>query len=285
MIKTTHNYRACRLWYRQPAGSFLEALPIGNGRIGAMVYGGVFHNTKYNDHVGLNVDTLWWRSECDRHNPDALDGFREGRRLLMQGSVKEADHLLKMTMTSCPKEQPPFLPLGQMQFVFEDHYHNRALADYERDLDLASGVASVSYSLGGVRYRREFFVSAPGGVLAARFTADRPGALSFYTDLVRRPFSGPSRSVDGATIELSGSAGPAGVRYAARACIAVEGGACGTRGDFLWAHAADAVTILLAAHTDYYGQDPAALCARDLEQAGAHAYDSLRAAHTAEHAA
>jgi len=84
---------ALRLWYTAPARAWTEALPVGNGRLGAMVYGGVFHNTKLNDRIQLNIDTLWWRCEAaDRHNPDALDGFREVRRLLLAGRIKDAEH-------------------------------------------------------------------------------------------------------------------------------------------------------------------------------------------------
>ena len=96
-----------RIWSAEPAKKWTEAYPIGNGRLGGMVFGGVFHNTKQNDRIQLNVDTLWWRSESDRHNPDALEGFREVRKLLLAGEIKRAEHLMKMTMTSCPKEQPP----------------------------------------------------------------------------------------------------------------------------------------------------------------------------------
>ena len=114
--------------YAAPAARWTEALPLGNGRLGAMVYGGVLHNTKLSDRIALNVDTLWWRGEVEhRHNPDALEGFREVRRLLLAGRVKEAEHLAKRTMTSCPKEQPPYVPLvfHQAQSVpelgFADH--------------------------------------------------------------------------------------------------------------------------------------------------------------------
>ncbi|MCE9553167.1 MAG: glycoside hydrolase family 95 protein [Planctomycetes bacterium] len=273
-----------RLWYTRPAGSFTEALPIGNGRLGGMVYGGVVHNTKFNDRIGLNIDTLWWRSECDRHNPDALQGFREGRRLLMAGRVKEAEHLVKMTMTSCPKEQPPYLPLGQLNFVFENHYYNSQLSEYTRELNLTTGIAQVSYVLDKVRYRREIFASTPAGLIVARYTADTPGALSFYADLVRRPFSGPSSRTDGRTIQLTGAAGPAGVRYASQARIFAEGGACGTCGDFIYAKQADAVTILLAGHTDYYGDDPTLRCAQDLDAVESQSYEVLRNAHIEDHA-
>ncbi len=274
---------ALRLWYTAPARAWTEALPVGNGRLGAMVYGGVFHNTKLNDRIQLNIDTLWWRCEAaDRHNPDALDGFREVRRLLIEGRIKDAEHLMRMTMTSCPKEQPPYVPLGHLNIVFENHYQGE-LEDYVRELDLATGIARVAYALAGVRYEREVFASAPDGVIVARFTADTRGALSFYADLVRRPYSGPSSRVGADTIQLEGSAGPVGVRYAAQARIACRGGQCGTRGDFVYAKGADEVTLLIAGHTDYHGDDPRELCRRDLEAASEKTFEQLRADHAADH--
>jgi alpha-L-fucosidase 2 len=272
------------LWYASPAARWTDALPLGNGRLGAMVYGGVLHNTKLSDRIALNVDTLWWRGEVEhRHNPDALEGFREVRRLLLAGRVKEAEHLAKRTMTSCPKEQPPYVPLGHLNLVLDGHYRGE-VADYRRELDLATGVARVSYRLNGVGYRRELFVSAPAGVLAARFTTDSPGALSLYADLVRRPYSGPSSRIGPWTIQLEGSAGPAGVRYAAQARVSTVGGECGTQGDFVYAHGADEVTILVAGHTDYAGEDPRELCARDLGRAEGRGFSDLRAEHVADFA-
>jgi len=275
---------AVRIWHAAPAGKWTEAYPVGNGRLGAMVFGGVFHNTKLNDRIPLNVDTLWWRPDpTDRHNPDALEGFREVRRMLLAGQVKPAEHLMKMTMTSCPKEQPPYLPLCHLNIVFENHYRGGELRDYVRELDLAAGVARVSYELNGIRYGREVFASFPDGVVAVRFTTDTPGSLSLYADLVRRPYSGPSGKVDGETIQLAGSAGPRGVRYAAQTRISCRSGECGTRGDFVYANHADEVLLLIAGHTDYYGDEPRQLCRRDLDRAAAKPYDQLRRNHVADH--
>ena len=272
-----------RIWATTPAAKWTEAFPVGNGRLGAMVYGGVFHNTKLNDRIQLNIDTLWCRSEAgDRHNPDALEGFRQVRRLLLEGRIKDAEHLMKMTMTSCPKEQPPYVPLGHLHFVFENHYQGD-LSDYVRELDLETAVARVAYVLNGVRYERKVFASAPDGVIVVRFTADTPGSLSFYADLVRRPYSGPSSRVSGDTIQLEGSAGPVGVRYAAQARISCRGGECGTRGDFVYAKRADEVTLLIAGNTDYYGGDPRERCRRDLEAASRKSYERLLADHVEDH--
>jgi len=273
-----------RIWHTTPARKFNEAYPIGNGRLGAMVFGGVHHNTKNNDRLSLNVDSLWWRCETDdRHNPAALEGFREARKLLLEGNPKEAQRLVRMTMTSCPKEQPPYVPLAQLLMVFEDHYRNVEFEDYVRELDLETAIARVSYTLKGIRYHREYFASAVDGVIVAHFTAETPGAMSFYADLVRRPYSGPSSQIDNSTIQIAGSAGPVGVRYASRTKITATGGQSGTKGDFVFARGADEVTLLIAGNTDYDGQDPGELCNCDLQAASEKNYEQLRADHVADY--
>jgi len=284
MIDKTPQTPPLRIWHRSPSRKFTEAYPIGNGRLGAMVYGCVHHNTKNNDRLSLNVDSLWWRCETDdRHNPAAREGFGEIRRLLLEGKPLEAQRIARMTMTSCPKEQPPFVPLAQLLMVFEDHYRSTEIEDYLRELDLETGVARVCYAFKGVRYTREYFASHPDGVVVMHLTADRPGAISFYADLVRRPYSGPSSQVDGSTIQIAGSAGPAGVRYAGRAKVRAVGGQCGTRGDFVFARGADEATVLIAGNTDYSGDDPGGLCEADLAGASAKSYEQLRADHVADH--
>ena len=272
-----------RIWHKEPAKGFTEAYPIGNGRLGAMVYGGVYHNTKNNDRLSLNVDSLWWKCETDdRTNPAGLEGFREARKLLLEGNILEAQRLVRMTMTSCPKEQPPFVPLAQLLMVFEDHYRPTEIVDYIRELDLETGVARVCYTFKGVRYTREYFASTPDGVVVAHFTADKPGSVSFYGDLVRRPYSGPSSQVDGSTIRIAGSAGPAGVRYAGQVKISALGGESGTKGDFVFARGADEATLLIAGNTDYDGADPAELCEAELAAAAGKPYDKLLADHVAD---
>jgi len=276
--------RGLRIWHTAPARKFNEAYPIGNGRLGAMVFGGVYHNTKNNDRLLLNVDSLWWRCETgDRHNPAALEGFREARKLLLEGNPAEAQRVVRMTMTSCPKEQPPYVPLAQLLMVFEDHYRGVELENYVRELDLETAIASVSYTFKGVRYRREYFASAVDGVVVAHFTAETPGAMSFYADLVRRPYSGPSSRIDDSTIQIEGSAGPAGVRYAGRTKILASGGQFGTKGDFVFARGADEVTLLIAGNTDYDGHDPRELCEADLTAASRKTYKQLREDHITDY--
>ena len=284
MTSDLPSQRGLRIWHTEPAKKFTEAYPIGNGRLGAMVYGGVYHNTKNNDRLSLNVDSLWWRCETDdRHNPAALEGFREARRLLLEGKPKEAQRVVRMTMTSCPKEQPPYVPLAQLLMVFEDHYRGVELEDYVRELDLDTAVARVSYTYKGIRYFREYFASAADNVVVARFTADRPGAVSFYADLVRRPFSGPSSRIDGRTIQIFGAAGPAGVRYAGQTRILASGGLSGTKGDFVFARGADEAMLLIAGNTDYDGRDPRECCQADLAAASRKTYEQLRGDHVADY--
>src|SRR4051812_40698508 len=141
-----------RLWYRQPAKDWNEALPIGNGRLAAMVFGGVT-----NERIQLNEDTVWAGEKRDRVNPDGLKNLPEIRRLLMSGKPKEAEALADRAMIAIPRRLPMYQPLGDLLVEFEGHEN---ASDYVRELDLDTGIVRVSYRLGEVKFTREVFASA-----------------------------------------------------------------------------------------------------------------------------
>src|SRR5690242_9597604 len=138
------------LWYRQPAEQWVEALPIGNGRLGAMIFGGVAE-----ERLQLNDDTLWSGGPRDWNNPEAKDALPEIRRLLFAGDYAAANEL-------CRKLQGPFtesyMPLGDLRLSFAEAGQPE---DYRRDLDLDTALASVQYTSGGAAFTREIFASAP----------------------------------------------------------------------------------------------------------------------------
>ncbi len=156
------------LWYRQPAQQWVEALPIGNGRMGAMVFSGVPL-----ERLQLNEDTLWSGGPREWDNPQARAVLPEARRLLAAGDYGGADAL-------CRQMQGPYTqsyqPLGDLRIRFDAE---GTPAAYERALDLRTAVASTRYRLGGVEYTREAFISAPDQVLVVRLVADQPGQLHF----------------------------------------------------------------------------------------------------------
>jgi alpha-L-fucosidase 2 len=270
------------LWYRQPAAKWTEALPIGNGRLGAMVFGAVSE-----EHLQLNEDTVWAGEKRDRNNPKGGAALAEVRRLLFAGQPTEAEALADRDMIAIPRRMPPYQPLGDLRLRFGD----QQATDYTRELDLDTATVRVSYRAGGSVYTREIFSSAPAQVIVIRFTCSRPHRISFRAELSREQDAvtkadGPDRIVmDGKAIARDpahDAEGLAGVRFHAVLTAVAEGGRVLTEGNELLVDHADSVTLLLAAGTDFRGKSPEQIC--DAQLAAAHKpYQQLLAEHVADY--
>ncbi|WP_199616362.1 glycoside hydrolase family 95 protein [Paenibacillus alkalitolerans] len=267
-----------KLWYRQPAAGWTEALPIGNGRLGGMVFGKVKEEL-----VSLNEDTVWYGGPQERNNPDAAEHMVEIRRLLFEGQVSEAQYLAKMALTSIPKYFGPYQPLGDLHFTFAGH--DGDVRDYRRELDLDTGVVTVSYTMDGVPHKRELFCSEPDQVMAIRLTCDRPKSITVNAHLMRRPFDGGSAAIggSGSRIAMSGVCGPDGVKYCVMLEAVAEDGGVKTVGDFVSVEQATSVTFILAAGTTFRYGNPREACERIAAQAGAKTYERLKQAHIADY--
>ena len=253
-------------------------MPLGNGRLGAMVFGG-----PNKERLQLNEDSLWYGGPIKGDNKDAAFRLPEIRKLLAYGEQEEAEHLARMALMSSPKYMSPYQPLGDLFLWMQGH--GTEVSDYVRDLDLNRAVAGVHYECGGVSYAREYIVSHVDQVLAVRLTANAPGSLTIGIQLMRRPFDGGTDAFAEDTIVMSGVNGEGGVRYAAAVKAVAEGGVVRAIGDFLSVERADALTILLASQTSFREEDPEAACIRQLEAAAGIGYDALLARHAADFAA
>ncbi len=184
------------LWYNEPAKAWVEALPVGNGRLGAMIFGGVTQ-----ERLQLNEDTLWAGGPYDPVNPDAKQALPEARRLIFEGKFKEADRLIGQRIMARPLQQMPYETLGNLLITFPD---TPVAENYRRDLNLATAVATVSYRGGGIRFTREIFSSAADQVIVLRLTADRKHSISFAitTD---SPQKASISQVRGMTLLLEGT--------------------------------------------------------------------------------
>ena len=271
---------ALRLWYRQAAQQWVQALPIGNGRLAAMVFGDV-----RKEHIQLNEDTIWSGDKHDRSNPEAAKAVPEIRRLLTEGHPAQAQAMADKTLISIPKALPVYQTMGDLWLDFgkvPDASH------YRRELDLDTGIASVQYVAGGVRYTREVFASAPCHCIVVRLTADRPGSVSFHGTMTR-PADATTESASGKLI-MTGQALPknapgevnSGVRFRSELRATVAGGQMENAGDRLDVTKADSATLAIVAATDFREKDLAAACARDLI-GSSRAYDVLRKEHVADH--
>src|ERR1041384_574908 len=139
------------LWYDKPAAEWTDALPVGNGRLGAMIFGG-----PANEQLQLNEDTLYAGSPYDPNNPEALNALPEARRLIFEAKYKEAHDLVGAKMMANPIKQMPYEPVGDLKLTFEGHDN---FTDYRRQLDLNTAIATVSYKVGPTTFTREVFVS------------------------------------------------------------------------------------------------------------------------------
>ncbi|PDO09248.1 MAG: alpha-L-fucosidase [Candidatus Reconcilbacillus cellulovorans] len=268
------------LRYRRPASDWNEALPVGNGRLGAMVFGRVRQ-----ERLQLNEDSVWYGGPRDRNNPDAKRYLPEIRELIFAGRLKEAERLAVMALSGLPETQRHYTPLGDLYLTFDGHEDGRA-EDYERLLDLDEAIVRVRYRIGETRYDREVFASYPDQVLVVRISADRPGAVSFTARLDRGRWRYVERidKWDDAGLIMHGHAGgEGGVRFCAALRCAAEGGRTSTIGEHLIVERADAVTLALAAGTTFRHADPRDHVMRTAEEALAKGYDRLRAAHIADY--
>ncbi len=166
-----------QLWYTQPAATWNEALPLGNGRLGAMVFGDPAH-----EHLQLNESGIWAGRLLDRNNPEALQSLPEIRKLLFAGKAHEAELLADRTLIGIPRRLPQYQTLGDLHIDFPA---TQSVTNYRRELDLATAIATVTYTAHGVTFKREYFSSAPAQMIVMRLTAGQPGQLSFTATLTR----------------------------------------------------------------------------------------------------
>jgi alpha-L-fucosidase 2 len=294
------------LWYKAPAPIWDDALPIGNGRLGAMVFGGANTGTLNGDlqdarrnaplmdgsqtsaadeHLQLNESSIWQGSRADRLNPCAPEAVPQIRQLLLDSKytdgakITAAEKLAKDCMIGKPAGMPGYSTLGDLYL----RATNKApVSNYRRQLDLATGVARVTYTQDGIRYTRETFASVPDQVIVERLTADKKGALSFRASMDRPADFAVRTAVDNALILREGADHKDQIRFAGEALVLPTGGSMHSDGNDLVVDKADSVTILIAAATDFKGGpfaggDPEALAAAALTKARAHPVPQLLA--------
>jgi len=273
------------LWYRGPASLWTDALPLGNGRLGAMVYGGVTR-----DELQLNEDTLWSGGPYQPANPQAPKHLGTVRDLIFAGRYAEAETLANQHLMGKPYLQTSYQPAGRLllDFVF-----GTLFSDYRRELDLKRAVATTTFVADGIRYRRESFISATDGILALRLTADRPKSVSFAAEFVSEQ-PGEMNVRDGILRFDGRNRGEAGIkgqlRWAFEARIMSEGGAVSAGRDHIRVNGADSALVLLDIATSFrrfddVSGDPSAAIADRLDRSAAKGWEQLLADHLSAHRA
>jgi len=280
-------WSALRLWYPRPATQWVEALPLGNGRLGAMVWGGGKH-----ERIQLNEDTLYAGGPYDPTPPDALAALPEVRRLLFAGRYAEAEALANAKMMGWPHKQMPYQPLGDLVL---DFFEIAETNGYRRELDLDAAVATSNFEARGLRHRREVLVSPVDQCVAVRLSGDQPGRISLRIALDSDQ-SSRAIGADGETgLLLRGRNEPAfGVegklRFALRLRVLPTGGTLHHRGDRIEVRDADEVLLLLTAatsfrrHDDVSG-DPEAITRDQIDAAARRTWPAMLDDHLAAHRA
>jgi alpha-L-fucosidase 2 len=269
------------LWYPKPATQWVEALPVGNGRLGAMVFGGPSE-----EHIQFNESTVWTGVPREYQHEGAVKVLPQLRQLLREGKQAEAEALAMKDFMSVPLRQEKYQPFGDVRLKLA----GGEATDYRRELDLDSAVASVRYRAGGVTYRREVFASYPDQVIVVRISADKPGAVSFSAGLDSPHKVARTVALGPGELALRGEVQKGGIRFEARLRALAEGGRVAVKGDRLSVEGADAVTLLLAGatnHVNYHdlSADPGARCGKALEASAQRPYAELRSRHVADHQA
>ncbi|HPS00561.1 MAG TPA: glycoside hydrolase N-terminal domain-containing protein [Candidatus Sumerlaeota bacterium] len=287
------------LWYRRPAAQWTDASPIGNGRLGGMVWGGA-----KKERIDLNEDTLWSGEPYNNLNPKGLKSLPEIRRLIVAGKNTEAQQLVERDMNG--KYNQNYLPLGDLTIEFPVAGE---VSDYRRELDLEQAVARVQFEHQGVRYTREIFASNPAQAIVVRLTSDQPGKISFNAalgcqlhhttkaeqDFLRQSGRCPAHSDPsyyGKSIVWDDAPDGKGMRFETRLVPVHQGGRVTITDTGIVAEGCDSVTLLLVAATSYNGpdkspsregRDPAKLCDDTLAPLAGQPYEKIRQAHVTDH--
>jgi alpha-L-fucosidase 2 len=276
-----------QLWYTHPAAKWEEALPVGSGRLGAMVFGGTAE-----ERIQFNEDTLWLGKPHNYVRAGSADIVPQVQQLLAEGKVIAAQDLARAKMLSDPVRQLPYQPFGDLWLSFPGH---AAAADYRRELDLDTAVARTRYTVGDVTFTREVIASYPDNVIAVRVTASRPGALTFtvrmdspHKTATTSVLENGTTSTDEASLALTGRVQADGLRFESRVRATATGGSVRADGNTLVISGANSATLLLVAATSFnswedISADPGARCAATLPKLSGRDYAAILATHTADH--
>jgi len=265
-----------KLWYEQPASSWVEALPIGNGRLGAMIYGG-----ESTDHIQFNEETLWTGRPHDYSHEGASEYLGTIRKLLWEGKQKEAEKLALEKFMSVPLHQEKYQPFGDLWLEFANH---DSITEFRRELDIANAICRTTYMTGGKRYTREYFASHPANLIVIRLLSDNRRSLSFDLKMTALHEDFKVTPGENNTLTLAVKV-KNGVLYgSSTARVLLKGGKISCSEDGLHIENANEATILLSAATNFVSPNdvsgnPEALCAKHLEAAEGKSYEKLKKEH------
>jgi alpha-L-fucosidase 2 len=274
----TESNRQLKLWYNQPAEQWVEALPVGNGRLGAMIFGGV-----ETEQIQLNEESVWTGGPIDRANPEALEYLDDVRQLLFDGKYAAGDRLAqqKIMGTRIDGGKHTYQTLGDLFLEFEGLGE---IENYRRSLDLKTATSKTEFESDGVKYTREIFSSAPDEVIVLRLSASEQGKLNFSVRM-ERPGDAEKISVGENQILMNGFAEyeGRGNRFAAVTAVNAQNGTVTSSENSLKIENADEVIIRISGRTDYWGGDEVELASGDIKNTNHTPFEVLESNHTEEY--
>ncbi len=285
------NWNELRLFYDEPAEKWTEALPVGNGRLGAMVFG-----TVEDERIQFNEDSLWTGGPRDYTHPGAAEHLPTIRQMLFEGKQREAEKLAMEEFMSDPLRQEKYQPFGDLRLHFEGH---AGAQEYRRSLDLDRALASVRYVVDGTTFVREVFSSYPDQAIIVRVRCDKPGGLNFTATMDSPQPESETVAVDDKTLALRGKIDrheesrikgvvPEHLRFESRVRVRTDGGTAEVRDDTIHIKGADDATFYLAAATSYVNYrdvsgKPGQRCAEVLRAVARKSYSALLKRHVADY--
>ena len=235
------------MYYDTPANNWNEALPIGNGRLGAMIFGSL-----EKEQFQLNEDSVWYGGYRDRNNPDALKNLTKIRELILKGEITKAEKLMVASLSGVPQSMRLYQPLAELFLNFDNHKHE--VKDYHRHLDLSTAIHTVSYKLNDYLYTRETFSSNEDNVMIIHLTTTNPDGITFTTLLKRGKFYDNITSLSNENgVYMSGNLGADGMELGAMLKVITDNNSQKVIGEQIWIDNAKEVTIYIDGTTTFRG--------------------------------
>lgn len=267
------------LWYKQPADDWNKALPVGNGRIGAMIF-----SQPLCERIQLNEDSVWSGGYRKRNNPSALPNLQRVRELIMEEKIPEAEKIIFDAFCGTPPNERHYMPLGDMSVK---HYNEESCDFTRRSLDLENAVCTTEYSINGVDFTREVICSNPAQVLVMNVTASKPGSISLRIDIDGRDdyFDDNSPVNDTDILFCGGCGSEDGIDFAAYIKVIGRSGKVYRYGNFIQTENCNEVMIILGAQTNFRFKDYKLKAKQDVVKAAEKTYAQLKAEHIADYTA
>lgn len=267
------------LWYTEPADDWNKALPVGNGRIGAMVF-----SDPVNEHIQLNEDSVYSGGPRHRNNKSAYPNLERVRKLLFEEKIEEAEEIVNQSFCGTPVNQRHYMPLCDMNIV----HTNIGEAEFvKRSLDLETAVCLTEFKANGVSYTREIFVSEPDSVLVMRVKGDKPASVSLKMSLDGRDdyFDDNSPISDDTIFFYGGCGSEDGIKFASYLKAIPTGGRVYADGSFIMTEGCDEVLLILSAQTSFRFEDYKEKAEYDIKAVEGKTYDELYKTHFADYSA